>query len=136
MSPSSAIPQPDSPELAQCRNQLAAVQRISQALFQTIDLDQLVETTLRIALEEVGAEAGSILLADPDTKQLVFQYSIGEKPVPRGTAIEWDKGISGAVFQSGTARITANVSESTTYYRDIDRTTGLVTRDMITLPLR
>lgn len=136
MSRSSLVPNPDNLELAQCKNQLAAVQRVSQALFQTLDLDQLVETTLRIALDEVGAEAGSILLADPDAKQLVFQYSIGEKPVPRGTAIDWDKGISGAVFQSGSPRITANVSESATYYRDIDRSTGFVTRDMITLPLR
>jgi signal transduction histidine kinase len=127
---------PDHPELLQYKNQLAAVQRVSEALFQTIDLDQLVETTLRIALEEVGAEAGSILLADPDAKQLVFQYSIGEKPVPRGTTIAWDQGISGAVFQSGEPRISSDVSRSSSYYREIDRTTGFVTRDMLTLPLR
>src|SRR5262249_27280545 len=78
--------EPSLSELLRYRAELAALQRISQALFQTIDLDQLVETTLHIALEEVGAEAGSILLADPDTEQLVFQYSIGAKPVPRGTA--------------------------------------------------
>jgi len=43
----------------------------------------------------VGAEAGSILLADPEKEALIFQYSIGDKPVPRGTAIPWDKGIEG-----------------------------------------
>ena len=53
-----------------------------------------METTLHIALEEVVAEAGSILLADPEKEELIFQYSIGDKPVPRGTAIAWDKGIS------------------------------------------
>ena len=66
------------------KTQLEAVERISQALFQSIDLDELVETTLHIALEEVGAEAGSILLADHEKEQLIFQYSIGDKPVPRG----------------------------------------------------
>src|SRR5262245_41552967 len=101
--------EPDLSELMHYKTELAAVQRISQALFQTIDLDQLVETTLRIALEEVRAEAGSILLADPETEQLVFQYSIGAKPVPRGTAIPWNQGISGSVFQSGEARITNEV---------------------------
>jgi signal transduction histidine kinase len=123
-------------ELQQPHNQLDAVQRVSQALFRTIDLDQLVETTLRTALDEVSAEAGSILLADVHTKQLVFHYSLGEKPVPRGTAIPWDKGISGSVFQSGEPRITGNVQHNTGHYGRIDQDTGFVTRDMITLPLR
>ena len=47
----------DASELLHYKTQLEAVERISQALFQSIDLDELVETTLRIALEEVGAEA-------------------------------------------------------------------------------
>jgi hypothetical protein len=68
----------DASDLLHSKTQLEAVERISQALFQSIDLDELVETTLHIALEEVGAEAGSILLADHEKEQLIFQYSIGD----------------------------------------------------------
>ena len=126
----------DALELLHYKTELEAVERISQALFQSIDLDELVETTLHIALEEVGAEAGSILLADPEKEALIFQYSIGDKPVPRGTAIPWDKGISGAVFQSGKARITNQVTHDSSHLYQIDQATGFVTRDMITVPLR
>jgi len=126
----------DGSDLLHYKTQLEAVERISQALFQSIDLDELVETTLRIALEEMGAEAGSILLADPEKAELIFQYSIGDKPVPRGTAIPWDKGISGSVFQSGEPRITSQASQDTSHLHQIDQTTGFVTRDMITVPLR
>ena len=127
----------DASELLHYKTQLEAVERISQALFQSIDLDDLVETTLHIALEEVGAEAGSILCWPIRRKeQLIFQYSIGDKPVPRGTGIAWDKGISGAVFQSGGARITNQVNQDATHLHSIDQTTGFVTRDMITVPLR
>ena len=126
----------DVSELLHYKTELEAVERISQALFQSIDLDELVETTLHIALEEVGAEAGSILLADPEKEELIFQYSIGDKPVPRGTGIAWDKGISGAVFQSGEARITNQVNQDTTHLHSIDQTTGFITHDMITVPLR
>lgn len=129
-------PEPDLSVLMHYKTELAAVQRISQALFRTIDLDELVEATLRIALDEVGAEAGSILLADPETEQLVFHYSIGAKPVPRGTAIPWNQGISGAVYQSGESRVTSQVTQDTGHLRHIDQTTGFVTRDMITVPLR
>ena len=123
-------------DLAHSRAQLAAIERVSHALFHTIDLDELEETTLRIALEEVNAEAGSILLADHETQQLVFQYSIGEKPVPRGTAIRWDSGISGAVFQSGFPRLTTKMHEQVGHNPQIDRATGFTTREMITVPLR
>ena len=126
----------DRPDEVHYKAQLEAVERISHALFQSIDLDQLVETTLKIALEEVDAEAGSILLADPEKEELIFQYSIGDKPVPRGTAIPWNKGISGAVFQSGEARITNHVNQESGHLRQIDQSTGFVTRDMITVPLR
>ncbi len=130
------LSQADALELLHYKTQLEAVERISQALFQSIDLDELVETTLRIALEEVGAEAGSILLADPEKEELIFQYSIGPKPVPLGTAIPWDKGISGSVFQSGEARITNQVNQDATHLHSIDQTTGFVTHDMIVVPLR
>ena len=123
-------------ELSHSRTQLAAIERVSQALFQSIDLDELVETTLRIALDEVEGEAGSILLADPETQQLVFQYSIGEKPVPRGTTIPWNSGISGAVFQSGSPRLTTCMNEQAGHNAQIDRATGFTTREMITVPLR
>ena len=59
----------DALELLHYKTQLEAVERISHALFQSIDLNELVERTLHIALEEVGAEAGSILLADPEKKR-------------------------------------------------------------------
>jgi signal transduction histidine kinase len=126
----------DAVELLHYKTQLEAVERISQALFQSIDLDELVETTIHIALEEVGADAGSILLADHEKEQLIFQYSVGDKPVPRGTGIAWDKGISGAVFQSGEARIANQVNQDATHLHSIDQTTGFVTRNMITVPLR
>jgi signal transduction histidine kinase len=123
-------------ELSHYKTQLAAIERVSHTLFQSIDLDELVETTLRIALKEVDGEAGSILLADAQTQQLVFHYSIGEKPVPRGTGIPWDSGISGAVFQSGSPRLTTRMDEQAGHNAQIDRATGFRTREMITVPLR
>jgi signal transduction histidine kinase len=130
------LSQADASELFRYKTELEAVERVSQALFQSLDLDELVETTLHIALEEVGAEAGSILLADPEKEELIFQYSIGDKPVARGTAIPWDKGISGAIFQSGEARITNQVDHDSSHFHQIDQATGFVTHTMITMPLR
>src|SRR4051812_31049132 len=81
--------------------ELEAARRISEALFEHLMPDELVEKALLTALDVVQAESGSILLADPVSQQLIFRHSIGESPVEVGTAIPWDKGIAGSVFQSG-----------------------------------
>ena len=116
--------------------QLEAAQRISETLFQHLEIDDLVELTLATALQEVGAEAGSILLVDQDSRQLVFHHSIGMAPVPRGTVIGWDQGIVGKVFQSQKPALIHDVKKNEHHFAGIDALTGYRTRDMISLPLK
>src|SRR6266849_5284773 len=59
--------------------QLYAARRICEALFQRTNIDDLIQNTLHTALDVIGASGRSVLLADFDTKQLVFSYTIGEK---------------------------------------------------------
>ncbi len=123
--------------LLQRERELEAARLICQALSQHVNVDELVENALRIALEVVNAEAGSVLLADDKTKQLVFRYVIGEKAEQlRGTAIPWDKGVAGAVFQSGEPAIISDVGRDTRHFSAIDNSTGFKTLDMITIPLK
>lgn len=121
-------------EVSRLKGELEAIRRLSQTLFQKTNVDDLVETALRSALKEVEAEAGSVLLADADSKQLIFHYSVGENPVPRGTAIPWDKGIAGSVFHSGEPAVIDDVRKTQRHFGEVK--SGFVTRDMITLPLK
>lgn len=124
-------------KLLQRERELEAARRICQALFQHINVDELVERALRTALEVVGAEAGAVLLADAESKQLVFRYVIGGKAeLLYGTAIPWDKGIAGAVFHSGEAAVINDVAQDGRHFSDMDAHTGYKTRDMIVLPLK
>ncbi|TAL12363.1 MAG: GAF domain-containing protein [Nitrospirae bacterium] len=123
--------------LLQRERELEAARLICQALSQHVNVDELVENALRIALEVVNAEAGSVLLSDEKTKQLVFRYVIGEKAEQlRGTAIPWDVGVAGSVFQSGEPAIIGDVARDTRHFSGIDSTTGFKTLDMITIPLK
>src|SRR5437773_9801634 len=108
--------EPNHQEVTRLKRELEAASRISQALFQLTEVDELVEPARRTALAEVDAQAGSVLLADPESQRLVFQYSIGEKPVPRGTGIPWDKGIAGSVFQSGEPAVIGDVKQSAHHF--------------------
>jgi signal transduction histidine kinase len=117
--------------------ELDAARRICQALFQHIDIDALVERALRTALDVVGAEAGSILLADAESQHLVFRYVVGSgAELLHNTRMPWDKGIAGAVFHSGEAAVIDDVAQDGRHFSDVDARTGYKTRDMIVLPLK
>lgn len=123
--------------LVQRERELDAARRVCQALSQKIHSDVLIEQALRTALDTVGAEAGSILLANPNTKQLIFRHVVGDKAqVLRGVAIPWDKGLAGAVFGSGHPEIVLDAKVDLRHYPNIDELTGFQTRDMIVLPLK
>ena len=116
--------------------ELDAARRISQALFQHLNVEDLVKQALHIALDVVEGQAGCVLLADHDTKQLVFYHSIGEKAPAPGVGFSWDKGIAGSVFQLGEPIVTGNVKHDQRHFSVIDQSTGYDTHDMIALPLK
>ena len=135
------LPQPESYAaltqlLARRELELAAARRMSEVFSQQIKLQDLVEQSLRIALDVVNAENGSVLLADTDKRILVFYHSIGEKPVPSGTEVPWNEGIAGSVYRTGRPEIVPDAQVDHRHFKKVDETTGAVTHDMITIPLK
>jgi len=116
--------------------ELDAARRISQALFQRLSIEDLVKQALTIALDVVGGKAGCVLLANADSKQLVFYHAMGDKAPTPGTGFPWDKGIAGSVFQNGKPIVASDVQHDQRHSSVIDETTGYNTHDMIALPLK
>jgi len=116
--------------------EIEAARIISESLFQHVTVDALVERALSTALQVVDATAGSVLLADTQSKKLIFRYSVGEKPVPSGTAISFDQGIAGSVFNSNQPIVIADAQKDKRHFSGIDSLTLHQTRDMIALPLK
>src|SRR4051794_14720030 len=115
---------------------LKVIRQLSEALFQYTHVDDLIRQTLHAALEVIGADAGSILLADSETKQLVFRYVVGEKAQAlQETGFPWDEGIAGAVFVSGKPEVISTVQHDARHYTVTDALTGYQSHDMIVVPL-
>jgi GAF domain-containing protein len=116
---------------------LKAIRQLSEALFQYTHVDDMVRQTLHAALEVIGADAGSVLLANAETRQLVFRYVVGETAdVLRETGIPWNEGIAGAVFASGQPEVISTVQQDARHYSATDALTGYQSRDMIVVPLK
>ena len=118
------------------KREIEAAHRISEALFRHQDTEALVEEALNTALTIVEAQAGAVLLANPETEELVFFHTIGEKGPKPGSTIPWTKGIAGSVFQSGEPLICGDVHQDSRHFGKIDEATGFRTNDMIALPLK
>ena len=116
---------------------LKAIRQLSEALFQCAHVDDMVRQTLHAALEVIGADAGSVLLAHVETGRLVFRYVVGETAASlQGTSIFWDEGIAGAVFASGNPEVISMVQQDARHYSAMDALTGFQSRDMIVVPLK
>ena len=122
-------------QLDRKERELEAARRISEALFQHLSVEDLVEQGLKIALEVVNCRAGSVLLANPETKELVFYHSVGERPPKPGTAFPWSQGIAGTVFAKGEPIVIEDVKQDQRHFGEIDLITGFHTQDMIGVPL-
>lgn len=118
-------------------SQLESIRHLSETLFQHTNVDDMASQVLRTALEVIGEDAGSILLADEKTKQLVFRYVVGENADRLlGKRIPRDKGIAGAVFHSGQAEIIPAVQLDLRHFSAFDMISGYESRDMIVVPLK
>lgn len=123
--------------LRQRERQLDAVIGVAQSLQSQLDLHDLLRQAALAAMATVEAEAGSILLHDPDRSLLVFRHVEGPtKATVTGLEIADTQGIAGEVFHTGQARISHDVTVESAHATDVDLASGYHTVSMITVPLR
>ncbi len=125
---------PSSSEKA--KQKLAAVVGLNDALFQEPGMYQFANQSLDYAFSIVGGEAGSLLLASPESKHLQFFLSKGAKPVPRWTKVAWNVGIAGHVFHSGKSEFVSDAHNDPRHLHEIDQLTGYTTQNIIAIPIK
>lgn len=112
------------------------VQQISQELVSELDLERLLHTIVRSAVEMMEAQAGSLLLLDEKTDELVFQVIEGG-----GGARLQDKrmsryqGIGGWVLNHQEAVIVDDALQDDRYNAEIGASVDYTTTSMICAPM-
>ena len=123
--------------LAHRQRQIEAIRTISEAIFSQTPIDDLLREALTVAMETIGAGAGSVQLHDPDHNMLVFRYVVGPAAEQlQDFAIPTSQGISGRVFRTGQPDISSDARDNPDFNRDIDSQTGFVTHAMATVPIK
>ncbi|MEJ2486309.1 MAG: GAF domain-containing protein [Anaerolineales bacterium] len=108
--------------------QLASLNEVTRGLTSTLEIDPLLKDIMSSAVEILNCEAGSLLLVDPETQELVYEVVIG--PVADeflGSRQPLGVGLAGKVAGSMQPMIVNNVEQSPDWNSTPDQETGFVT---------
>lgn len=123
-------------QITQQAQQLQIINQVTFSLAATLELESLLDLIMDKAIELFDAQAGSLLLSDTDTGELVFKIVRGpaEKELV-GTRLPLGAGIAGMAAQTARSDITNDVSSDDRWFSEVDEDTHFHTRSILTVPL-
>ncbi len=126
-------------ELRQRNRDLALLTQVGQELAATLDLQQVIEQSLKAVTETIGAEGASIWLWDEEqagwlTCRAVFRHDQNRSLI--NLRLRPGQGIAGWVAQKGQSLIVPRTSKDSRFYPKVDAQTGFRTLSLLTVPLR
>ena len=108
-----------------------------QDLFLTQTQDEAAEFVLNIATKKIAVEAGTVFLADINTRKMAFAAVKGPNAEAlRGQELQMTKGIVGFAAREGAAIAVADVAKDPRFCSDFDQTGGFVTKSVLCAPIQ
>ena len=115
---------------------LAQVFEEMMGLFNCRTRESAAEFALDVAMRRIPCEAGSVLLSDINSRDLVFTAVRGDAGHRlKGRRVVMGKGIVGFAAREGVAIAIADVHKDTRWNEEVDRETGFSTRSVIVAPV-
>ena len=116
---------------------IRAVQLATHTLSSHGEFDNLLKRVLKISVEAVGAEGGTIYLHDPTSSRLIFQHVEPTEVEPRLPMkdIADDFGMAGAAFQQKRTMLREIPERPESELNPFEIATGIVVRSMVATPL-
>ncbi|HQE92257.1 MAG TPA: GAF domain-containing protein [Anaerolineae bacterium] len=116
--------------------QLGILNEIGNLLASSLDLNEVLKLVVHHAANLLNSEAGSLLLLDDESGDLVFRISsgpAGDKLV--GMRIPAGKGIAGAAFAENRPVITHDTRRDERWDGSFDKKAEFITQSIIAVPL-
>ena len=108
----------------------------NRVLSSTLDLEPLLQTVVDVASELTDSEVASLLLYDPEIRQLRFAASPWfQKASLQSMTVPIDRSIAGQVFREKRPVVVQEGSKDPRLYRSVGEQVGLATRSMLAVPL-
>jgi GAF domain-containing protein len=116
---------------------LAEVFEEMQDLYFTQDQDEAAEFVLNLAMKKIPAEAGSVFLADINTRELYFAAVRGPTSEKlKGQRLMITRGIVGFAARRGAAIAISDVRKDPRFCNEFDTDSGFVTKSVMCAPVQ
>ena len=117
-------------------DRLLADIEFSKALVSAYDMETLLSAVLERIKLLIPAANWSLLLLDPQSRELYFAVTVGVDPESvKSIRLKSGEGIAGTVAQTGRPIFIPNVDQDQRFSARVDTATGYDTRSIIALPL-
>jgi signal transduction histidine kinase len=114
----------------------AVLNEMSTSLSSTLDLDEVLTLIMERINTALKVEAGSLLLIDEETKELVFQIALGEKAEGvKPFRLPMGQGIAGHVARSREPLMISDAQKDRRHYKAVDVATDFLTKSMLCVPM-
>ncbi|MFP4345250.1 MAG: GAF domain-containing protein [Anaerolineales bacterium] len=116
--------------------QLNTLNDISEILASSLDIENVLDLVVKSAAKLLNAEAGSLLLLDDNSGDLMFRITSG--PAAQhlvGLKVPAGKGIAGVAFSKNEPVIVNDAQHDERWYRSFDQNADFITRSLIAVPL-
>lgn len=116
--------------------EMTVINDVAHTLSSTLHLNEVLMRIMEQVESMLSAEAGSLLLTEPTTGDLVFQIALGAKAdevkpfrIPKG------QGIAGEVAETGKPLLIADVTNDQRHFKELDKSVHFYTRNILCVPL-
>ena len=110
--------------------------RVGKKVGSVSEISKLLDQTLRMTQRTLQSQASSLLLIDHGKGELYFQVAEGRAGNSlKQVRLSLDSGIAGWVARNARPLIVNDVSQDTRFNKNVDETTGFVTRSILAVPL-
>jgi diguanylate cyclase (GGDEF)-like protein len=117
--------------------QLNTLMELTSLVNSTLDPSEIKKRSIEAAAKLVGAQTGSLLLIEHSTGELFFEVALGSKEKKlKKIRLKKNQGIAGWVAENGEPVIIHNVKKDPRFFKDADKKTKFVTKNMICVPVK
>lgn len=117
--------------------ELAFLNEAGRTMTSSLDLGQILTTVMEKTVQVLKTEAGSVLLLDEESSQLVFEAVAGPRSEEvKGLRLPLGQGIAGWVAREGQPLLVPEVKKDPRFYSGIDGATGFITKSVLAVPLK
>ncbi len=110
--------------------------RIRRLINSSLEMDEVLNLSMKLVEKTLGATASSILLYEAETNQLKFYLATGDKKdILKIIRMPADQGVAGRSFQTKRTLLIPEASKSPFFYKKVDEKSKFITKNLIATPI-